>query len=81
MNIPQGNSKTDADFSVKRLYASIFEDIFAELTILYNFLLPSIQLILPELRQKGDLQLDFNIKHFKLNKFVLSEMKPASLDI
>jgi len=58
MNNPQGSSKTYADFSVKRPYASLFEDILAEFTSLYNFLLPSIQLILPDLRQEGDLQLD-----------------------
>lgn len=58
MKISEGGSKIyevnvnlGVEFPVTRAYASPFEDIFADVTSLDNFLLNNVQLILPKFRQ------------------------------
>lgn len=58
MNISEGSSKIyevnvnpGVEFPVTRAYASPFEDIFADVTSLDNFLLNNMQLILTKFRQ------------------------------
>lgn len=57
MNNPEGSSKIyevnvnlEVEFPVTRVHASPFEDIFAEVTSLDNFLLHNMQLISSEIR-------------------------------
>lgn len=58
MKISEGGSKIyevnvilGVEFPVTRAYASPFEDIFADVASLDNFLLNNMQLILPKFRQ------------------------------